>query len=308
MNPATWVAGGGAGGGGSGGKGGKGGDGDAGADGGDGSGEPEGGGKDGNACGNGSNGGCTNCGTKVSRGDPVDVTSGKVFTVPKRELFLPGFFNLELKRSYSSARSKVDLGLGFGWVHSLSWTLEEGRRTLLIRCGDGSHQEMPLLAKVGEQAIFNDWYLSKGENFYVLMPGKEFIHLFSPVEPGSKHYKLDYIIYRNRGKIALQYEKGRLVRAIDTAGRVILFGNTADGRIESISVPDSRGQSIVFARYQYDKVGDLVAATDADGFTTHYAYDQHRLTRLTYPNGVVFHFRYDQSGRCVEPGGSIPTE
>src|SRR5687767_13081758 len=95
MNPAVWVAAGGAGAGGGGagkgsGKGGKGG-----ANGKDGEGDPGDGGKGSGACGSGANGGCTNCGHRIAKGDPVDVSTGAVFTVPKTDLFLPGAFDLE---------------------------------------------------------------------------------------------------------------------------------------------------------------------------------------------------------------------
>lgn len=64
---------------------------------------------------------------------------------------------------------------------------------------------------------------------------------------------------------------------------------------------------MVFARYSYDRSGNLVAASDADGHTTRFTYDEdHRLTHLEYPSGLVFRFIYDGSGRCVETWGEYP--
>jgi hypothetical protein len=56
-------------------------------------------------CGNGANGSCTNCSSGTSAGDPINVATGEVFTIPKTDLFLPGFFNVQLDRS--SARATV---------------------------------------------------------------------------------------------------------------------------------------------------------------------------------------------------------
>src|SRR5262245_61988529 len=89
MNPGLFVMGGGGDGGGSGGGDGKGGSGKQGANGKNGGNDANGGGKGAGACGAGGPGACTNCGHNISKGDPVDVASGKVFTIPKRDLFLP---------------------------------------------------------------------------------------------------------------------------------------------------------------------------------------------------------------------------
>src|SRR5450432_2331015 len=128
MNPGVVVAGGGGGGGGGSGGDGSDGNGTAGANEEKGGTDAAGDGQNAGACGKGSEGGCVNCHHNVSKGDPVDVTSGKVFTIPKTDLFLPGTFDLEIIRSYSSANREVDVGIGWGWTHGLAWRLEdEGR-------------------------------------------------------------------------------------------------------------------------------------------------------------------------------------
>lgn len=307
MNPGVLIKAGGGAGGGAGAGGGRGKGGKKGADG---SGDEDNaadGNKGAGACGQGANGACTNCGQNVSRGDPVDVSTGKVFTIPKTDLFLRGVFNLRLNRSYSSFRSSVDLGLGFGWTHTFAWSLEERHQSLMVRTGDGREVKLPRLERVNQQAISNGWHLTRGETFYAIMPGKEFIHLFSPIAPGSSKYKLDFIVYRNHGHIALHYHEGRLVGATDTVGRRIVFRRGSHGRIEAISASDDLGRTLTFAQYQYDDHGHLLAVTDADGNRTSYAYDEHHLlTALTYPNGLTFTFTYDASGRCTETWGQYP--
>jgi RHS repeat-associated protein len=305
MNPCTWLAGGGAGGGGGSGKGGKGGDGNAGADGSGQDGNPDDGGKGSGACGQGGKGGCTNCSSGVSAGDPVDVQTGNVFTIPKTDLFLPGAFDLKLLRTYSTARKSVSVGMGWGWSHSLAWSLHEHRRSIVVRAGDGRKVELPSVA-VGEEIRNGSWGLVRNKDFYVLRPGNEFLHYFGRVGR-TDTYRLRFVSYRKRGHISLQYEGERLARAIDSVGRVVLFEGAANGQIASVSVPNARGERLVFARYSYDSEGNLVVAADADGNLTRYAYDdEHRLKRLEYPNGIVFNFRYDAADRCVETWGAYP--
>lgn len=304
MNPGVFVMGGGGGGGGGSGKGGKGAGGDQGADGENGGDGAEGGGDGAGACGQGANGACTNCGHNIAAGDPVDVSTGRVFTVPKTDLFLPGILDLDLRRSYSSARREIDLGMGFGWVHSFAWRLEERRRNLHLIAGDGRMVKLPIPNDESD-IVLGSWGVMKGDGFYAIRPGNEFIHFFGRSELDPRSYVLTAVRYRNRGHVAFQYERGLLARIVDSVGRVILVKNTSEGRIESISVSAPQGETIRFARYAYDNVGNLVAAADADGNVTRYAYDEeHRLTRQEFPHGLTTHYRYDQLSRCVETWGS----
>lgn len=98
-----------------------------------------------------------------------------------------------------------------------------------------------------------------------MRPGNEFIHHFAKTSPDSDVYRLVGITYRARGAVRLEYEGDRLARAIDTAGREILFAPAPDGRIGSIRVPAPDGQSITFVRFEYDAEGNLVEHADADG-------------------------------------------
>ncbi|WP_437954923.1 DUF6531 domain-containing protein [Sorangium sp. So ce119] len=125
MNPGVFVLGGGGGGGGGAGKGGRGKGGKQGANGKNGGKGAQGGGK--GACGAGQ--GDLNGGScpkhhkgkksgkksgKASKGDPVDVVTGHVFTLPAADVSLPGPLPLEIARRYRSASAQRDVGLGFG--------------------------------------------------------------------------------------------------------------------------------------------------------------------------------------------------
>src|SRR5262249_13913124 len=125
-------------------------------------------------------------------------------------------------------------------------------------------------------------------------------HIFSAEEDGGQRFRLTAIEDRNRNRIALTYEDGRLCEIADSVGRIVRVRSTPEGRIASLEVQNaaSQGQWIAFGRYAYDERGNLMQATDADGYSSHYTYDdEHRLVSDTDRAGLTFHFLYDEKGR-----------
>ncbi len=308
MNPGILVKAGGGAGGGAGAGGGRGKGGKKGAGGNSGEEEPGDGEKNGEDCGTGSPGGCTNCGSVISRGDPVNVATGEVFTSPVVDLALPGFFNLEIHRTYSSSNREQDCGYGKGWTHSLWWEIRIKGRSLTLRNGARQEATFPRLDAPGERAASGGWALMRTKSGFRVRPGNEFFHDFEvdPFEP--ERFRLARITYRERGSIELRYDRvGRLIEVIDTAGRTIQYVYGADSRIAQLRVPSISGGTITFASYGYDALGNLSSVVDADGFRTEYRYDErHRLTEQRLPTGLVFYFRYDSQDRCVETWGAYP--
>lgn len=257
------------------------------------------------SCGNGANASCANCSAGTSAGDPVDVLTGEVFTLPKTDLFLSGFFNLQIDRRYSSFRRRVDCGLGWGWTHSLAWEIQLTRTGTRISSGRGNEIELGKLERAGEETGWQGWGLMRLADGFVLRPGNEFLHFFSPDPKDATRFRLEAIQYRQRGAVRLEYDRGRLARIIDTAGRVVVVASDAAGRITSMSVPSPSGPTIVFARYAYDAAGNLIESIDADGASHTYTYDDdHRLVAMRVPSGMTFHFVYDTEGRCTETWGA----
>ena len=297
-------AGGGAGGGGGGKGAGSGGGGSGGGPGGDGDGAGDGDPGSG-ACGGGAAGGCGNCNKNASAGDPVHMASGTVFTEGKTDVWLPGTFNLDFRRNYNTKQCDDDVGFGHGWSHSLNWRLEAHEGHFAVIAPDGSSTLFPRVPE-GGQVIRGKWALLRMKNLIAVRPGSHFIHVFDCTDPDFEQYRLMFVTYRNRGAVKLHYASdGHLERIEDTVGRNIVVTRTPNRRhIAQLSVTSDDNQTIVFARYDYDSQDNLIAATDADGHTTQYAYDgRHLLTTLRYPNGLVFRYRYDREDRCVETWG-----
>ncbi|MGK3982502.1 RHS repeat-associated core domain-containing protein [Sorangium sp. So ce136] len=303
MNPGTWILGGGGGGGGAGGRGGRGNGSGQGADGKGGGQGAQGGGKNAGSCGPGSNGGCPNPshgrGGGTSAGDPVDPVTGRVYTAKVVDLALPGPIPLVVERSYSSETCDVDLGLGFGWSHSLAWSIEERRRTLRVlepnaapTTAEVPEPEHPVALPCGRLTRHAAGYTLEADGLlYVLGERQE----------GS--WLLSRIVDRYENEVRLAYEGKRLSHVIDSVGRVVRVRRHPDGRIAGFEVKNAstQGRWTSFRTYRYGERGDLVAAIDATGHEHRYEYDEeHRLTRRREPGGLVAHFRYNNGGRCVE--------
>ncbi|MGK3994430.1 RHS repeat-associated core domain-containing protein [Sorangium sp. So ce1024] len=303
MNPGTWILGGGGGGGGAGGRGGRGNGSGQGADGKGGGQGAQGGGKNAGSCGPGSNGGCPSPshgrGGGTSAGDPVDPVTGRVYTAKVVDLALPGPIPLVVERSYSSETCDVDLGLGFGWSHSLAWSVEERRRTLRVLEPNAA----PTMAEVpepGHPVALPCGRLTRHAAGYTL-EAEGLTYVLGERQEGS--WLLSRIVDRYGNEVRLTYEGKRLSHVIDSAGRVVRVRRHPDGRIAAFEVKNAsaQGRWTSFRTYRYGERGDLVAAIDAAGHEHRYEYDEeHRLTRRREPGGLVAHFRYNDQGRCVE--------
>src|SRR5512133_4177937 len=306
MNPAVIVAGGGGdGGGASGGSGGSGGKG-IGANTGKGNQNPEDGSKSGADCGAGGNGGCTGCSSQIAKGDPVDVATGEVFTIPVTDLSLRGYFDFELIRSYSSRDRDLDRGLGYGWAHSLDWEIRREGDRLYVTSGEGHHEEF-IAPERGRSTEEGPWVITTLDGGYALHAGNEFVHHFVVDETDREHFVLSKVTHPSRGELGLFYEGGRLASVVDTVGRTIRFARDRQGRVISIEGPPPEGRTRCFARFRYDEEGNLAETLDADNRSTTYSYDaDHRLIQYRYATGLTFHFRYDREGRCVETWGDYP--
>ncbi|WP_441293044.1 RHS repeat-associated core domain-containing protein [Sorangium sp. KYC3313] len=312
MNPGVFVLGGGGGGGGSGGKGGKGGKGNQKAKGKNGGKGTGGGGK--GACGNGT--GDPNGGScpkhhkgkksgKASKGDPVDVVTGNVFTNPVLDVDLPGPLPLEIARAYYSTSTERDVGLGLGWCHSLAWDIEIGRRSITVWSDQGLGLEFDLIEEGEGTTGPEGMVLVRGAKGFVLDTGEGRWLVFEARH--EERWLLSAIRDTFDQTISLVYAGGRLAEVHDSVGRVVRVRRDHDGRIAAWELKNApeQGRWVALGRFVYDERGNLIEARDAEDYVTRYAYDEdHFLLAHSSPVGLTFHFRYDEQKRCVETWGA----
>ncbi|WP_437877697.1 RHS repeat-associated core domain-containing protein [Sorangium sp. So ce513] len=317
MNPGVFILGGGGGGGGGSGRSGGGGAGKQGAGGGNGGSSASGGGKSAlSSCGSPGQdgGGCPNHhggrnSGKVAQGDPVDVFTGRVFTLRETDLHLPGPLEFEFARGYSSAARDRDRGLGFGWTHTFSWEIELRSRRCLVATPEGTEIELGPIPSDAAVIGADGWLLHREGHELVLNAPDGIRRRFErdPTDALERRLRLALVQDRHGNRIALQWERGRLAALVDSVGRLVSLQSGERGQIAAIEVITASRQRYAFARYTYDDAGRLVAATDADGHTTRYAYDDRNLLRAQEaPTGVTFFYRYDDAARCVETWGEVP--
>jgi RHS repeat-associated protein len=243
-------------------------------------------------------------------GHPVDVITGRAYTLPAVELELPGPLPLVFARVYSTAAVERDVGLGLGWAHTWGWEIEVTRRALLVWSDEGIAVDIPRV-EVGAEVIGPwGWLLRRERERFVLDVGDGVSRVFAAVDEAGARWRLIELRDRNENRIELTYDTdGRLSEVLDSAGRVVAIETTRAGRIASVQVHNARarGRWIAVASYAYDDGGNLAAAFDAEGHATRYAYDdQHRLICETDRTGLAFRFVYDRAGRCVETWGEYP--
>ena len=240
---------------------------------------------------------------------PVDVVTGRAYTHPIVDLALPGPLPFVFQRIYSSKVCRRDVGLGFGWAHSLSWEIEVLRRGARILNEKGIAVEFPEVPRSGEVLGPWGWILRRDGDGFMVDADDGVQRFFAPADEKDRLFRLIRIEDTNRNRISLTYEGDSLREVTDSAGRVVRFRSTSGGRIASVEALNaiSQGQWVRFAAYAYDEHGNLASATDADGHTAYYAYDDdHRLTVDTDRTGLAFHFVYGRDGRCIESWGHYP--
>jgi RHS repeat-associated protein len=246
------------------------------------------------------------CGTASH---PVDVATGRAFTHPILVMELGGPLPLRIERSWSSSASHIDVGLGWGWAWSLGWRLEVRRRSLHVWTDLGTRISLEDGPDVGQEIIADFGVLVRREAWgYRVDTNDDRLYLFAE-QLDEQTWALTSIIDRNGNQIRLTYQGGKLTEVQDSAGRVLRIRRTPGDHIASIEHRNavSGGQWIAFETYDYDEHGNMVRATDADGFCARYGYDpEHRLTSDTDRSGLRFQFRYDEEGRCVESWGDYP--
>jgi len=306
MCPSIAVMAGGAGSGG--GSGGSGDQGDGGASGnGDGSGENAEGDGSSAAAGEGECPGGTPCpshasgGGGASAGDPVDIVTGRVFTLPVTDLHLPGRLPFHFTRHYSSSKPRRDVGFGPGWSHSLAWEVEVRRDSLRFWKDDGTYLRFSHLDKVGASAIGQSgWRLTRTLRGYESdLDGVTFA-MEREAADGSA-WRLTSIRDRNQASITVDADDRGLLGVTDSVGRKVAFERDAAGRATGLNVLLPSGARETFARYERDDRGRLSCVLNVLGDRWSYAYDDaDRLISHRDPTGLTFHYVYDTEGRCVE--------
>lgn len=278
---------------------------------GDGSGDGDGSGGNGNGNGDGASGDGKDGGSAC--GDPVCPITGRMF-LRIFDFGLGGPYPLRFTRAYSARASHCDGELGHGWNHTFGWQVRVRRRRIELHDGDARLQVFDAFAP-GSARTTNDlgWELRRdGDTFVLRQPGTEETRRFTAPDGRDRLYYLASISDRNGNTIRVDRDgRGHLRTITDSVGRPIRFATDERGRLLQAFVPTepTHQQWMEVARYTYDEEGNLASATDAEGYTARYVYENHLLVEHRTPSGLSYFYRYDggdQRAYCVETWGEYP--
>ncbi len=241
--------------------------------------------------------------------DPVSVVSGAVVDTDV-DVTLPGPIVVTWTRLYDSMRANEHGPLGHGgWTHAYHQWIEVEGETLRLRDEDGSTLVLrnvspgKTVVHRGKRIEITRDARGGGASVHSFATGLR--RVFRP--QGGARALLVEITNDCGQRVRLEYEGGKLVRLVDTAGRSVEVTHDESGHVVGLSVfasGDLRAplQTISF---DYDADGALVRVTDPLGNAHTYAYDERRrLVKKTLPTGLSFHYVYDpETGRCVRAFG-----
>jgi RHS repeat-associated protein len=252
---------------------------------------------------------------QAGAGHPVDVATGTVYTPPELDFVLPGFFDLEFERSYRTSSVRRNVGLGFGWSHSLAWCGERRGDSFVLFDAQQSPVRLELPGEDETAALaYGRRVRRKGEDV-VLLLDDGLTRTLRPIgeraADGSVVYGLVEVQDRFGSLVEIEWERGEVIAIVDSVGRRVTLEGDAQHKALVCTVAGEDGQEHRrrLVQYEIDERGDLVRVIDAGGAETRYEYDEaHYLVREIRPEGTAYHFVYSDEGgerRCVETWAAL---
>ncbi|KYF71323.1 PAAR-like domain-containing protein [Sorangium cellulosum] len=248
---------------------------------------------------------------QAKAGHPVDVITGAMYTTPAVDIDLRGPLPLQWVRQYRSSAVRRQCGVGWGWTHAFAWWAEIGPTGITVVDSEGSALVFPRLEE-GEYALapFGRRLERRGADL-VLITRDRVERILRRGEEGR--FRLEEVRDRSGNTTTLAWQRDELVALTDCVGRRL--ERERDGRrlFWWLVVVDAEGKPHrrLGVAYELDARGDLVRVVDSGGVETAYRYDEeHFLVEERLPDGLVYHFRYedgpDGKRRCVETWGELP--
>lgn len=242
--------------------------------------------------------------------DPISMVTGE-----ERLTLIDGEFKHLLsfiwQRCYRSSAVEHNIGLGYGWSHSLAHSLlfeddnviwvDDGN--LLTTFAAPTFQESLVINSIAQSCIYldnqtNEYIISKGqgENLYYF---KRFGNIGQLTAIGDKYGHRLIIIYDEKQRIiALQPQH-------DQSRRLVLsYIDNTSILIQSVSIQtlvNEEWQSIqTLMTYRYNDQQQLIATCDEAGQIESYEYDQNNvIQKRTMAGGAEFYWQWQGEGKSV---------
>ncbi|WP_346836124.1 RHS repeat-associated core domain-containing protein [Pseudomonas sp. 9.2(2024)] len=247
---------------------------------------------------------CTN-------GCPVSMVTGEEL-LTLTDGVLDGLLPFEFSRLYRSSAAEIDVGLGFGWSHSLAHRLEVEGASVFWVDHENRRTRFPL-PSVERPAIHNS--LSRAAIFLGNEP-EELIVALAGDAARFYHFRAGRLTavsdaYGNRLRITRD-RLDRVERLDNGAGRSLLLRYE---RAHLIAVDYQVWRDAAWrteqtlVSYRFDARHRLIEASNAVGETERYDYDdQHVILQRQLSGGASFFWAWERAGkaaRCVRHWASF---
>ncbi|MHB2241407.1 RHS repeat-associated core domain-containing protein [Pseudomonas monsensis] len=247
---------------------------------------------------------CTN-------GCPVSMVTGEEL-LTLTDGTLDGLLPFTFTRLYRTSAVEIDVGLGFGWSHSLTHRLEFDGDVVVWVDHENRRTRFPL-PSVERPAIHNS--LSRAAIFLGEEP-EELVLALAGDAARFYHFRAGWLTavsdaYGNRLTVSRDHQE-RIVRLDNGAGRSLLLryerAHLIGVEYQIFREGDWHTEQPLVS-YRYDAQQRLIEATNAAGDSERYDYDdQHVILQRQLTGGASFFWEWERSGkaaRCVRHWASF---
>lgn len=234
-------------------------------------------------------------------GDPVNAITGEVLE-EQTDFTLPGIIPLTWTRRYGSLCARKGL-CGVGWKTPADARLVmEENGAVIFHSGapsaslfDRLPDQTPIMEAIGGAVIS-----LKGE-YYQVRTIEGFTYQFGKPAGDTTDLPVERISDDTGNALSFTRDENGLSR-IESSGAVIAV-RSQDSLIRTMELVIDGEEPKTLVSYHYTEDGELLAAVDPLGASNTFTYEDRRMTSHTDRNGLGFHFRYDETGRCVHTRG-----
>ncbi|WP_095127459.1 RHS repeat-associated core domain-containing protein [Pseudomonas sp. Irchel s3h14] len=230
---------------------------------------------------------------------------------------LDGILTFDFTRLYRTSAAEIDIGLGFGWSHSLAHRLEIDGETVIWIDHENRRTTFPL-PNSERPAIHNS--LSRAAIYLGDKP-EELILAQSGDDTRFYHFHNGRLAaisdgYDNRLRITRD-RQDRIKRLDNGAGRALrlrydrshLVAVDYQVFVPAQTLDEAWHTEQTLVNYSYDERDQLIEATNAAGESERYDYDdQHVILQRQLTGGASFFWeweRYGKAARCIRHWASF---
>jgi RHS repeat-associated protein len=237
--------------------------------------------------------------------DPISMATGEEL-LALTDGHLIGLLPFEWKRLYRTGAVETNVGLGYGWSHTLSHRLTVDGDEIIWRDGEGKltrfpkpSEQLPAITnRMAKSAAFlgsdaQQIVIASGEQFYTFHLSGDSGRLTTIKDPYDHTLTISYDRQHRPVRISTETNlRFELVYEHDLIARVDLYAYlTEKDEWQFVQTQVS---------YTYNGLSQLIAATNASGETEQYTYDeQHVIQSRELAGGAVFRWEWQGEGKDV---------